>query len=82
MREIFDTMDLNNIIGAKPLKFKVLQTKKSTKSKVPENIVEIDNDIINQYKLWFKNINLWKSSNERKSLTSSYNTINLPVGEL
>ena len=51
MREIFDTIDLNKIIGAKPLKFKVLQTKKSTKAKVSENLIEVDNNIINQYKL-------------------------------
>ena len=51
IREIFDTIDLNKIIGAKPLKFKVLQTKKSTKAKVSENLIEVDNNVINQYKL-------------------------------
>ena len=51
MREILDTIDLNKLIGAKPLKFKVLQTKQSTKLKVTENLIEVDKDLINQYKL-------------------------------
>ena len=51
MREIFDTVDINKIIGTEPLKFKVLHTKNSTKAKVSEHLIEINKDIINQYKL-------------------------------
>ena len=51
MREIFDKIDVNKLIGAKPLKFKVLQTKRSTKTKTSENLIEVDDNIINQYKL-------------------------------
>ena len=51
MRDIFDTLDINKLIGAKPLKFKLLQAKTYPKSKVSDNIIEINKDIINQYKL-------------------------------
>ena len=50
MRSILEQLDINKLIGAKPLKFKVLQTKKTTKGKLSENLIEIDKDIINQYK--------------------------------
>ena len=50
LREILDDIDINKLVGAKPLKFKVLNTQKSTKSKVSENVVEVDADIINQFK--------------------------------
>ena len=50
MRSILEQLDINKLIGAKPLKFKVLQTKKTTTAKISENLIEIDKDIINQYK--------------------------------
>jgi len=50
MRSILEQLDINKLIGAKPLKFKVLQTKKTTTAKISENLIEVDKDIINQYK--------------------------------
>ena len=51
MREILDAIDLNRLIGAKPLKFNFLQTKQSTKLKITENLIQVDNGLLNRYKL-------------------------------
>ena len=46
MRSILEQLDINKLIGAKPLKFKVSQTKKTTTAKISENLIEIDKDIL------------------------------------
>lgn len=51
MRDVFESLDINLLIGEKPLYFKILPTKKSSKSKLQENLIEMNDKIISQYKL-------------------------------
>ena len=50
MKKILNEIDYKNLIDKEPINFKLLKSK-TTPSKRLENLIEIDENIISQYKL-------------------------------
>ena len=50
MKKILNEIDYKKLIDKEPINFKLLKGK-ATNSKILENLIEIDENIINQYKL-------------------------------
>ena len=50
LTKVLNEIDYKNMIDGEPLKFELLKGK-TTNNKTIENLIEVDDDIINQYKL-------------------------------